>query len=413
MIPRKPVRVRHGRATVSKRRACESDLRASRRSIGRRGRTIPGGGFRDGRSFHPEGCRQTRCPADFQGPALAARRRAPRGRGVLLHRRGPGRDVGVRKVHGHPRVRARRAPLPRLPLPLTGPGSVAGMEKKLILRGVLAGAIAGLLAFVFARIFAEPVINQAINYESGRDAVIAALDKAAGLPPPDEGPDIFSRTIQANVGIGVGMIAFGAAMGALFAVAYALYLGRVGNVRARTLALLVAGGGFVALYLVPFIKYPANPPSIGHPETIRQRGELYLVMVVASVVLLVLAVWVGQRLKTRFGTWNAVLIAAAGFALLIGAIMALLPELGQLAVNLLLYGTPATETPLPLKNAKGVIVYPGFPADVLFNFRLYSIAAQLVLWGAIGLIFAPLADRLLAPGPARAELRQVRETAGV
>src|SRR5690242_21952608 len=120
------------------------------------------------------------------------------------------------------------------------------MEKKLILRGVLAGAIAGLLAFAFARIFAEPVINQAINYESGRDAVIAALDKAAGLPAPDEGPDIFSRTIQANVGIGVGMIAFGAAMGALFAVAYALYLGRVGNVRARTLALQVAGGGFVA-----------------------------------------------------------------------------------------------------------------------------------------------------------------------
>ena len=38
-------------------------------------------------SFHPEGCRQTRCPADFQGPALAARRRAPRGRGVLLRRR--------------------------------------------------------------------------------------------------------------------------------------------------------------------------------------------------------------------------------------------------------------------------------------------------------------------------------------
>ncbi len=273
------------------------------------------------------------------------------------------------------------------------------MEKKLIVRGVLAGAIAGLLAFAFARIFAEPVITQAISYESGRDAVIAALDKAAGLAAPDAGPDIFSRTIQANVGIGVGMIAFGAAMGALFAVAYALYLGRVGGVRARTLALLVAGGGFVAMYLVPFIKYPANPPSIGHPETIRQRGELYLVMVVASVVLLVLAVWLGQRLKVRFGTWNAALLAAAAFAVLIGAVMAILPELGQLAVNQHLYGIQATESPLPLKNAKGVIVYPGFPADVLFNFRLYSIAAQLVLWGAIGLIFAPLADRLLAPEP--------------
>jgi putative cobalt transporter subunit CbtA len=287
------------------------------------------------------------------------------------------------------------------------------MEKKLILRGVLAGAIAGLLAFAFARIFAEPAITQAIDYESGRDAAIAAINKAAGLPVPDEGPDIFSRTVQANIGIGVGMIAFGAAMGALFAVAYALYLGRVGSVRARTLAVLLAGGGFVAMYLVPFIKYPANPPSIGHPETIRQRGELYLVMVVASVVLLVLAVWLGQRLKARFGTWNAALIAAGAFVVAIGVIMAILPDLGQLAVNRRMYGNYATETPLPLRNAKGVIVYPGFPADVLFNFRMYSVAAQIVLWSAIGLIFAPLADRLLAPGPARAELRQARETVGV
>jgi len=277
------------------------------------------------------------------------------------------------------------------------------VERKLIVRGVLAGAIAGLLAFAFA--FAQPVITQAVNYESGRDAVIAALDQAAGRPVPDPGPDIFSRTVQANIGIGVGMIAFGAAMGALFAVAYALCLGRVGGVRSRTLALLVAAGGFVGIYLVPFIKYPASPPSVGHPETIRQRGELYLVMVVASVALLILAVWFGQRLRARFGTWNAVLIAAAAFAVLIGAVMAALPDLGHLAANEHLYGRHATETPLPVTNARGVIVYPGFPADVLFSFRLYSLAAQLILWTAIGLIFAPLADRLLAPGPARAELR--------
>jgi hypothetical protein len=279
------------------------------------------------------------------------------------------------------------------------------MERKLVVRGVLAGAIAGLIAFAFARIFAEPVITQAIHYGSGRDAVVAAMDKAAGLPVPDAGPDIFSRTVQANIGIGAGMIAFGAAMGALFAVAYTLYLGRVGGVRSRTLALLVAAGGFAGLYLVPFIKYPADPPSIGHPETIGQRGGLYLVMVVASVALVILAVWLGQRLKARFGTWNAGLIAAAAFAVLIGAVMAILPQLGHLAVNEHLYGNHGTETPLPLTNAKGVIVYPGFPADVLFSFRLYSIAAQLILWTVLGLIFAPLADRLLAPGPARAELR--------
>jgi Probable cobalt transporter subunit (CbtA) len=287
------------------------------------------------------------------------------------------------------------------------------MEKKLIVRGVFAGAVAGVLAFIFARIFAEPVIAQAINYESGRDAVIAALDKAAGVPAPTPGPDIFSRTIQANVGIGVGMIAFGAAMGALFAVAYALCLGRVGNVRPRSLALLLAGGGFLGVYLVPFVKYPANPPSIGHPETIQQRGGYYLLMVLASVALLIGAVWLGQRLKARFGTWNAALLAGAAFVIAIGVVMALLPQLGHLPFNEQTYGNHATETPLPLTNTKGQLVYPGFPADVLFNFRLYSVAAQLILWGTIGLIFAPLADRLLAPGPARAELRRTPESAAV
>ncbi|HEY1325212.1 MAG TPA: CbtA family protein [Streptosporangiaceae bacterium] len=287
------------------------------------------------------------------------------------------------------------------------------MEKKLIVRGLLAGTVAGLLAFVFTKIFAEPVIDQAINYQTRHDAILAALNKAAGLPPPDPAPDIFSRTIQASIGVGVGMIAFGAAMGVLFAVAYALCLGRVGGVRPRSLALLVAGGGFVAVYLVPFIKYPANPPGIGHPETIRQRGGLYLVMVLASAVLLILAVWLGRRLSARFGNWNAALLAAAAFVVLIGAVMVALPQLGDLTVNQQVYGLHATETPLPLTNSRGTIVFPGFPADVLFDFRLYSVAAQLILWTAIGLIFAPLAGRLLAPGPARAQLRRPAETTSV
>ena len=174
------------------------------------------------------------------------------------------------------------------------------------------------------------------------------------------------------------MIAFGAAMGALFAVAYVLCLGRVGNVRPRTLAMLLAAGGFLGVYMVPFVKYPANPPSAGHPETIAQRGGFYLLMVLLSVVLLIAAVWFGQRLRGRFGTWNAALLAGAAFVVAVGIVMALLPQLGHLPFNEQTYGNHATETPLPLTNAKGTIVYPGFPADVLFNFRLYSVAAQLI-----------------------------------
>ncbi|MHA6764130.1 CbtA family protein [Streptacidiphilus sp. PAMC 29251] len=271
------------------------------------------------------------------------------------------------------------------------------MEKRLILRGIIAGAVAGLLAFVFARILAEPVINTAINYESARDAAQDALDKAAGVTVPDAGPDIFSRTIQANIGIGVGMVFFGIAMGALFAVAYAVCLGRVGNLKPRNLALLVAAGGFLGMYFVPFIKYPANPPSIGHPDTIHVRGNLYLAMVLCSVLFLIGAVVLGKRLQPRFGNWNATLLALAAYAVAIGVVMALLPQLGELSANVKEFGHHATETPLPLTDSKGAIVFPGFPADTLFSFRFYSVAAQLLLWAVIALVFGPMAERLLSP----------------
>ena len=276
------------------------------------------------------------------------------------------------------------------------------MEIKLIGRGTLAGVLAGLLAFVFARVFAEPQIQAAIDYEGGRDAAQEALDRAAGVSVEPAMADIFSRTVQANIGIGTGMILFGAAMGALFAVVYAVCLGRVGNVRPRALALLLAGAGFLTFFLVPFLKYPANPPAIGHEETIGTRSGLYLTMVVASVVFLALAVVLGQRLAPRFGTWNATLLAGAAFAVAIGAVMAALPQVGELSYNVKEFGHHATETPLPLKDDSGAIVFPGFDADVLAAFRLYSVGAQLVLWGAIGLIFAPLAARLLT-APQRAD----------
>jgi len=279
------------------------------------------------------------------------------------------------------------------------------MEKKLILRGILAGAAAGLLAFLFARVFAEPQIGRAIDYESGRDAAQAALDKAAGLQAAAADPDLFSRTVQADVGIGAGMIVFGIAMGALFAVAYAVCLGRVGGLRARSLALLVAGGGFLGMYLVPFLKYPATPPAIGHEDTIRARSGLYLLMVVCSVAFLAGAAWLGRRLQARFGNWNATLLAAGAFAVAIGVVMLVLPPLGHLAYNKEHFGNHATETPLPLTDGSGRIVYPGFPADVLFSFRFYSVAAQLLLWSVIGLVFAPLADRVLRPRPDAATAR--------
>lgn len=266
------------------------------------------------------------------------------------------------------------------------------MESRIIVRGMLAGLVGGLLAFLFARVFAEPKIQAAIDYEEERAHAQQIIDGGAH----EHEHELFSRAVQGNLGLGVGIIVFGIAMGALFAVVYSICLGRVGGLKPRAIALLVAAGGFLGFYFVPSLKYPANPPAIGHDETTQTRGVLWLVMIAATILFLIGAVRLGKALQQRFGNWNASLLAAAAFVVAIGVVMILLPSLGELSANRDAgYGNVGSETPLPLLRSDGSIAFPGFPADVLYSFRLYSVGAQLILWTAIGLVFAPLADRLL------------------
>jgi Probable cobalt transporter subunit (CbtA) len=289
------------------------------------------------------------------------------------------------------------------------------MEIRVILRGALSGAVAGLLGFVFAKIFAEPVINQAIAYESGRDDILAALNQAAGRVVAPDGPEIFSRSIQATIGVGSGIIAFSAAMGALVAVACLVLHGRF-SVRPRNLAWMTAGFGFLGVYLLPFVKYPANPPAIGHAATIAARGHLYLALVACSLVLLGLAVYLARKLAPRLGTLPAVLVSAVAFLVVYGVLIGLLPSLGNLPANVAAtsqfgYARAATETPQPITNilshaltvdgktfAPGQVVYPGFDPDVLWKFRWYSILNQALIWLVIALAFGGLLERYLG-GP--------------
>jgi hypothetical protein len=40
-------------------------------------------------------------------------------------------------------------------------------------------------------------------------------------------------------------------------------------------------------------------------------------------------------------------------------------------------------------------VFPGFPAADLYEFRLYTLGTQLIIWTTIGLTFAAMVSRLL------------------
>jgi predicted cobalt transporter CbtA len=249
------------------------------------------------------------------------------------------------------------------------------VEKRLIARGLLAGAVGSVLAFVFARLCAEPVMARAITFEDGR----TEAEQSHGVH--EHGVELFTRGVQSGPGLGFGVLLFGVAMGALFAVLFCVVYGRAGTVASRPLSVLLAAGAFIAVYVVPFVKYPPNPPAVGQSDTIGMRTGWYLLMVAVSVVLAIGAVLLARRLAGKLGAWNGSLLAAGVYLATIAVVMVLLPTVD--------------ETPQPLRDASGAISYPGFPADVLYEFRVLSLATQLVLWVTIGLVFAPLAERLI------------------
>jgi predicted cobalt transporter CbtA len=255
------------------------------------------------------------------------------------------------------------------------------MEQRFILRGFASGALGGLLAFAVARVLAEPLMQRAIDYENGRAAAEGALHRAAGLAAAAAEPEVFSRGVQSNAGLGVSMILFGVAMGGFIAVAYVLVTrGIHPSVRPRSISLAIAAAGFAGFFLLPFLKYPADLPGIERTEPIDTRGLLYLAMVAVSIGSVLAAAFAARRLRPRLGAWQGALVALVALAAWMAIVMTILPSLQPLE---------------PLRDRSGAIVYPAFPGDLLTQFRLYAVLAQAILWGAIGLAFGALAERLV------------------
>src|SRR5437660_742315 len=109
------------------------------------------------------------------------------------------------------------------------------------------------------------------------------------------------KTVASAVDLSVAKAAMWLSLTAFLAlvVLYCRLYGRVGNLSPRSLSLLLAGGMFLSLYLIPFLKYPPNPPATSIEETIRQRTLLYVLIVVLSAALLVAAVYLGHRLVAQ------------------------------------------------------------------------------------------------------------------
>lgn len=239
------------------------------------------------------------------------------------------------------------------------------MTGSLLLRGMIVGAVAGFIAFVFAYIFGEPQVDLAIAYE---DKVNAAAAAASNTPVVDE-PPVVTRETQAGLGLATGMIAYGAAVGGMFAIVFALAFGRLGNIGARATAALLGMAAFVSTGLIPWLKYPANPPAVGFDDTIAARTSFFFILLVASVIIMAITILIARQLWNSRGGWVASLIAGAVFVGLTALTFTALPSINEMP--------------------------EGFDPLVIRNFRMATLGTHLVLWSVIAFGFGIIAERLL------------------
>ena len=242
------------------------------------------------------------------------------------------------------------------------------MTRSLLILGMVVGILAGLLAFVSAHWLGEPQVDRAIAFEELMDEAKAEFAKHHSMPMPEEQAELVSRPVQAGLGLFVAVMVYSAAFGGLFGLAFAIALGRIpGDLSPRALSALLALIGFVALYAVPNLKYPANPPSIGNPDTIGIRTGLYFGVMAISLAAMVGGIALRRILGARYGGWNATLMVGAYYIVLMIIAALLLPGVNEVPEE--------------------------FPAVVLWKFRIASLAAQVILWATLGLLFGTLTQR--------------------
>lgn len=218
-------------------------------------------------------------------------------------------------------------------------------------RGLLAGVCAGLFAGLFAFFIGEPLLDRAI-----------ALEEHTG----HGAHEVFSRGEQKG-GLVLAATLYGVAVGIIFGAVSAL-IGHRAPVRGPLRrSLTLAGTAFLGVALMPFAKYPPNPPGIGaDPATLTERTIVYLAMMLLSLFSIFAAWWFARGLSQRTG----VRVLAAGAVILS-------------AFTLLYVGLPS----YPVAGTGEA------PPGLLWSFRLSSLGTQAVLWLGIGLLFGLLGRR--------------------
>lgn len=221
---------------------------------------------------------------------------------------------------------------------------------------LFSGAIAGAILGIINQSIVEPFIQQAIDIEN--ENAIAAGE----LFNPSEYAAY--RIWQRGGEIAAGTV-LGLSIGALFGIVFAYARSSLPGSNNKKKALILAGIMWLALFLVPALKYPANPPAVGDPETIYYRQNLYLAFVAISGFSALSLAFLYRKIGSPVQAKKAIL-PAAYVAIMAAAFVVMPANPDQISA----------------------------PTDLVVNFRIASAFTMSVFWGLLGMMLGSFWDKL-------------------
>lgn len=214
-----------------------------------------------------------------------------------------------------------------------------------LLSGFLAGTGHGLANLIFV----EPYLDEAIGIENQN-----LFSSGQEEDTPEFQAEYESYRIWQKGGQVLAGSILGTSMGALFGIVFAFSKKVLPGEHHIKKALVLSGLMWTTIYLIPFLKYPANPPTVGDADTVVLRSILYLSFIAISGLGAVGFYQIFKRLQNRKR-----IVAVLGYALFVSAIFVLLPD-----------------------NPDKVTA----PIDLVSGFRIMSVVTVSIFWIVNGII---------------------------
>ena len=214
-----------------------------------------------------------------------------------------------------------------------------------LVSGALAGLVHGTVNFAIV----EPYLDQAIGLENESLFASGEAEDTLEFWAEYESYRIWQKSGQVLAGVILGL-----AMGSLFGIVFALSRNSLPGKNIVTKAVFLSGLMWFTLYLIPFLKYPANPPTVGEADTVVLRMILYVSFIIISGI----GVIVFYKLFTKLNK-NKKYFALIGYAGLMSIAFIMMPD-----------------NPDEITG----------PMNLVNEFRFVSVLGVSSFWGTVGII---------------------------